>query len=79
MKKQAFKEITSKSKSELRKEINKIKMDILKLKIEESVGKSKNLHAVRQIRKNLAQTMTVLNSKSEDAAKEKNLKGGKNG
>ncbi len=77
MKKQAFKEITTKSQNELRKEIKKIKVEIIKMKIEEAVGKSKNLHTIRQKRKDLAQTMTVLNNKPQE--QEKTLKGGKNG
>ena len=80
MKKQSFKEITSKTVSELRKEIKRIYSETMKMKMEESVSPSKNTHTLRQKRKDLAQVYTVLNGKlfAEKSIKEEK-KGAVNG
>ncbi|MBI2628163.1 MAG: 50S ribosomal protein L29 [Candidatus Niyogibacteria bacterium] len=56
-----IKELAAKSKEELKSLLDKERSNLLQFRFNVTAGKVKNLKEARQIRKNIAQLLTLLN------------------
>lgn len=63
MKKREIKELTQKSKEELVTMVKKYRQELVKLKLEKSVGKLKDSQAINKKRHDIARIKTILNTK----------------
>ena len=73
MKKQQLNEIKNKSIKDLKAQVKSIKKEIANLTMDLKLGKLKNLHAISAKRRDIAQTLTLVNEKLilEKAAEDK--------
>lgn len=58
-----IKEITQRSEKDLQKDLIEIREKLRQLKFDLSAGKVNNVREIRSIKKDIAKTLTVLNSK----------------
>lgn len=63
MKKKDLTEIKSKTISQLLKSVADLKKEMVGLKIDMSLGKTKNVHEISKKKRNIAQIKTILNQK----------------
>jgi len=63
--KKNFQDLLSKDKEELENMIEKLKRELLKLRIELSQGKLKNFRKIREIKKEIARCFTALKQKEK--------------
>jgi ribosomal protein L29 len=59
MKKKSLQEVRTKDKDKLEVEIGKVRLDIQKADIERRAGKEKNLKKVNNLKRDLAQMLTI--------------------
>ena len=72
MKKQDFSNLKTSSTSDLEKKISQLEKEKIDALIELRMGKAKNVHALKQIKKDIAKMKTILNAKIFIKDKEKN-------
>ena len=60
-----IKEIVNKSAEELREELVKLKKEAFNLRFQKAGGQLENTARVKFVRRSIAQTLTVLNSRAE--------------
>lgn len=76
MKKKDFLEFKNKTIDSLKKEIEKLAREKNEAKIERDMNKTKNVHTIISIKKNIAQIKTLINQKSfSEKLKEKKGQG----
>ncbi len=63
MKKQELKKYREKPISELQKELALLREKLLKLKFDLAAGKVKNIQEIRNVKKSIAQILTLINEK----------------
>ncbi len=63
MKKQELKKYREKPISELQKELAFLREKLLKLKFDLAAGKVKNIQEIRNVKKSIAQILTLINEK----------------
>lgn len=83
MKKKDLKELKTKSLADLRKKLSELEKEKVKSLIELKMGKLKNVHIVRELRRDIAQTKTIMKmkylaSKLVSLKKEKEIKNAAN-
>lgn len=83
MKKKDLKELKTKSLADLRKKLSELEKEKVKSLIELKMGKLKNVHIVRELRRDIAQTKTIMKmkylaSKLISLKKEKEIKNAAN-
>lgn len=67
MKKEQKKELRSKTRDELIKELRDARAESAKLKVDIKTGKAENLNVYRRKKKDIARILTYLNEKKEEA------------
>lgn len=73
MKKKELGEIKNKNKGQLQKMVSDLRKELSNMHIESSMGKIKNLHQIKNKKKDIARVLTVLSFKQlEPDPKEKN-------
>jgi len=72
MKKQDFSNLKTGSTSNLEKKIGQLEKEKTDALIELRMGKAKNVHSLKQIKKDIAKVKTILNAKIFIQEKEKN-------
>jgi len=75
MKKKDLNNLKSKDQSEINKKIEELEKDAINKKIELKMGKLKNFHKVKSIRKSIAQLKTMLVIKKLSQEEKTNKKG----
>lgn len=63
MKSKEFKEIKTKPSAELKKELEAMRVRLNGLRLDLSAGKVKNIREIRQVKKSVAQILTLLGAK----------------
>jgi ribosomal protein L29 len=65
MKKKNFQEIKNKSAAELQKDLIGFEERLRALKFDLAAGKVKNIREIRTVKKNIAQTLTIIKTKQK--------------
>ena len=71
MKKTQFQQLRTRSAADLRAEVAKLKKEWFNASSDLTLKKSKNVHQKRVIRRDIAQILTVINEKRDEAQEEK--------
>ncbi len=58
-------ELKTKTPSDLKIHENELRTELFKLKLKQGVGQLEKNHLVKQARRNIARTLTILNQKSK--------------
>lgn len=72
MKKNEFNAIKNKPVAELEKELKDLRTKGVNLKFDLTAGKVKNIREIQNVKKSIAQLLTVLRERSQSEAEQKN-------
>lgn len=72
MKKNEFNAIKNKPVTELEKELKDLRTKGVNLKFDLTAGKVKNIREIQNVKKSIAQLLTVLRERSQSEAEQKN-------
>lgn len=72
MKKNEFNAIKNKPVSELEKELKDLRVKSVNLKFDLTAGKVKNIREIQNVKKSIAQLLTVLRERSSEEVEQKN-------